>query len=204
MLGSLIHSSLLLVGLPSAYGAAVPSSKHPVRGVSSTDAITSNFAPIVKSTKGSKSNAILSQAAKRATTPSTTLTAALGGQEYLVSIEWAGTSYTVIVDSGSSDTWLIKSGFECLDANGNEQSDSSCDFGPPFTGTFDDGQISNENFNITYGDGEFVTGVMGYEDITIAGITVSKQEVSKVFYSGRRTTTNSHLGCSRHQGLLAG
>jgi len=200
MLGSLVHSSLLLLGLPSAYGAAVQLSKNsiPVRDVSSVDAVTSNYAPIVKSTKASKSNAILSEAAKRDTTPSAALTAALGGQEYLVSIEWAGSSYSVILDSGSSDTWLIQSGFECVDANGNEQSESACDFGPPFSGTFDDGQISNENFNITYGDGEFVTGVMGYEDVTIAGITVSQQEVSRMFYDTRRTFTDGLSGCSWH------
>lgn len=113
-----------------------------------------------------------------AATPSASLTPGLGGQEYLMSIDWAGTAYTVIVDTGSSDTWLIQSGFQCVNVDGAPQAESACDFGPPFSGTFDDGTISDENFNITYGDGEFVTGIMGYEDITVAGLTVTKQEAA--------------------------
>lgn len=39
------------------------------------------------------------------------------------------------------------------------------------------------NFNIEYGDGEFLTGVLGYENVTVAGITVDHQEVALVNYS---------------------
>lgn len=46
--------------------------------------------------------------------------------------------------------------------------------------TFQDGKIPNENFNITYGDGEFLTGFMGYENVEVGGITVDKQEVALV------------------------
>jgi hypothetical protein len=40
-------------------------------------------------------------------------------------------------------------------------------------------QIPDENFNITYGDGEFLTGIIGTEEVTLAGITV-KQTVALV------------------------
>lgn len=187
MLQSLLLSSIVLLGFPLANGAAVPLAKR-LQAVKraafappSKDAITTNYAPIKKSTKQSRSNAILGALMQRddlAATPSETLTAGDGGQEYLISIEWAGTSYTVILDTGSSDTWLIASGFECVNASGQEQSEASCDFGPVGPSSFEDGQISDENFNITYGDGEFVTGIVGYEDVTVAGLTVTKQEVT--------------------------
>lgn len=191
MLCFLFVSSLALLG---ANGAAVPPIK---RGTSlqtvskaafapaSEDVISTNVLELTKSTKQSRSNTILSSLMKgddaltKRQAPSAPLNAALGGQEYLVPIEWGGDSYTAILDTGSSDTWLIQSGFTCLDANGQQQSESSCNFGPPFTGSYDDGQISDKNFNISYGDGEFVSGTVGYEDITLAGLTVSKQEVSR-------------------------
>jgi Eukaryotic aspartyl protease len=36
------------------------------------------------------------------------------------------------------------------------------------------------NFNISYGDGEFLTGNFGYEKVTLAGITVKKQQIAVV------------------------
>jgi hypothetical protein len=61
--------------------------------------------------------------------------------------------------------------------------EADCSFGPTFNGTFDEGEIADENFSIEYGDGEFLNGVMGYEDVTVAGITVDHQEVALVNYS---------------------
>ena len=39
------------------------------------------------------------------------------------------------------------------------------------------------NFNITYGDGEFLSGVMGYDSVTVGGITVPKQEIAAVNFA---------------------
>lgn len=185
------------LALLAVNGAAVPPIK---RGISlevvskaafapaSEDAISTNVLTLTKSSKQSRSNTILAGLMKgddvtKRQAPSGSLTAALGGQEYLVSIEWGSESYTAILDTGSSDTWLIQSGFTCLDANDQQQPDSTCNFGPPFTGTYNDGQINDKNFNISYGDGEFVSGTVGYEDVTLAGITVSKQEVGRTKYA---------------------
>lgn len=41
-------------------------------------------------------------------------------------------------------------------------------------------QIPGENFNISYGDGEFLTGILGYEKVTLANITVDRQEIAVV------------------------
>jgi Eukaryotic aspartyl protease len=192
-------SALLLLFISSANAAAVPAWKRGTQYTSSVSKAqafqapsplekTSNFVSIQKSEIPSKHLALLQGLQKidgiegtftvDATAPSTTLISGLGGQEYLVPIEWAGTSVNAILDTGSSDTWLIQSGFQCVDANGNSVAESTCNFGPPFNGNFNEGSIKNENFNISYGDGEYVNGNLGYEDVTVAGITVKKQEVS--------------------------
>ena len=38
--------------------------------------------------------------------------------EYTAVIDWAGTPVTVIVDTGSSDTWLVQKDFQCLSEKG--------------------------------------------------------------------------------------
>ncbi|KAK2006816.1 acid protease, partial [Colletotrichum eremochloae] len=88
----------------------------------------------------------------------------------------------VIVDSGSSDTWAVQKDFTCLDYDGTVLNDqtSLCDFGPTYNGTFLNGSIPDVHFDITYGDGEFATGLMGYQDITLAGLEVPHQQVALV------------------------
>jgi hypothetical protein len=117
------------------------------------------------------------------TNGSTPIIPALGGEEFLVEMEWDGTKVLAIFDTGSSDTWLIQSGFQCVDSAGKNQTQETCAFGPTFNGTFNGGTIPNQNFRIAYGDGEFVNGLMGYEDITIAGVTVPKQEAALGTYA---------------------
>lgn len=104
------------------------------------------------------------------------LTPASGGAEYLVDITFGTQDVKAILDTGSSDTWLIQSGFQCTDANSQAVNESQCAFGPVYNGGFAE-QIPNANFKISYGDGEFVTGNMGYQDVTIGGIKVPHQEV---------------------------
>jgi hypothetical protein len=110
--------------------------------------------------------------------PSTPLIPAGGGAEYLAEITIDGVKVKAIVDTGSSDTWLIQKGFKCVDVSGISQPESACAFGPVYTGSFGSNKIPNVNFNISYGDGEFVTGDFGYANVTVAGITVVNQEVS--------------------------
>ena len=102
----------------------------------------------------------------------------------------------VIFDSGSSDTWLAQTGFQCVTDAGAPQSEGKCRFGPLYKGTFDEGSIAGENFIITYGDGEFLTGGMGHQDITLAGLKVAKQEAALV------TRVSNQLSIYSHEILL--
>lgn len=107
------------------------------------------------------------------------------GEEFATEIDISGQKFQVIVDTGSSDTWVVEKGFECVSvSNGSDVvAESVCAFGPTYTSGSSFKQIPNEFFNITYGDGEFLNGVMGTNQITLAGIEVT-QEIALVNYAG--------------------
>ncbi|ROV90509.1 hypothetical protein VMCG_09823 [Cytospora schulzeri] len=167
------------------YRANTPAAKK----ASSGHSVSSNVLALKKSGQAAKSSAYLKS--MRAGGSSGSKTYAYGSEpvdnllsdEYVAEIEWDGVPVEVIIDTGSSDTWLVQAGFTCVDYDGSLQSEADCYFGPTFNGTFDEGLISDESFSIEYGDGEFLTGVLGYENVTVAGITVEQQEVALVNYS---------------------
>ncbi|KAK8035322.1 aspartic-type endopeptidase [Apiospora rasikravindrae] len=99
--------------------------------------------------------------------------------QYLMSVGIGGKSWSMIPDTGSADTWLMSSSFKCLDRSHKQQDQIACNFGPSFPGNFSGGRI-NEHMNISYGGGDTLNGDMGYEDITLAGITVPNQQMSLV------------------------
>ncbi|MCJ1303494.1 hypothetical protein MMC08_006304 [Hypocenomyce scalaris] len=106
------------------------------------------------------------------------------GQEFIASIEFGTETFEVVVDTGSSDTWLAETGFKCVDQYTDAaEPESYCLFGPTYNISSTFRPIANENFNITYGDGEFLTGTFGLEQVTLAGITVDNQQVAVVNFA---------------------
>ncbi|KAF8322526.1 acid protease [Clavulina sp. PMI_390] len=104
-------------------------------------------------------------------------------EEYLVNVTVGGQPFSLIVDTGSSDTWVAETGFKCYNLTGYPEPQSECAFGtsgynPKQSKTYT--AYPNRNFNITYGDGEFLTGAVGFETITVAGLSVPKQEFGLV------------------------
>ena len=103
------------------------------------------------------------------------------GEEYATPITIGTQTFEVIVDTGSSDTWVVESGFECIDlSTGAKTTASVCEFGPTYTIDSTFVTTANENFNIEYGDGEYLTGIIGTETVTLAGIEVTDQTVAVV------------------------
>ncbi|KAJ4854852.1 eukaryotic aspartyl protease domain-containing protein [Trichoderma breve] len=70
----------------------------------------------------------------------------------------------LIFDTGSSDLWIPGENFQCVSANLTIQSNSVCNFTTTFKGT--------------YGSGQIVAGSLGYESVSVAGITIPDQEIS--------------------------
>ncbi|KAK0626641.1 aspartic peptidase domain-containing protein [Immersiella caudata] len=110
--------------------------------------------------------------------------------EYLAEVKAGGHRYALMIDTGSSDTWFVKDGFQCLIS-------PHCNLGPAFKGEFPGGQIEVEHLNISYGGdvGAFLNGQMGYSEyeifvlypytsqsnlpsLTVAGVTVAKQQIA--------------------------
>lgn len=114
----------------------------------------------------------------------TPIQAVLAGSVYLAPITVGGQDFNVVIDTGSSDTWLIDSNFECIDPDtGSTRDESACKFGPAYIISPTANIIPDQNFNISYADGEFLNGDMLYENITLANITVSQQEMGLVDYA---------------------
>jgi hypothetical protein len=110
----------------------------------------------------------------------TNLTSLFIGEEFAAEITIGTTTLELIVDTGSSDTWVVESGFSCIDLDtGNAATEASCEFGPYYTKTSSFTEIAGEEFSIEYGDGEYLTGIMGTESVTVAGLKV-EQEIALV------------------------
>ncbi|KAJ7124372.1 acid protease [Mycena epipterygia] len=103
--------------------------------------------------------------------------------EYLANITIGGQGFSVIVDTGSSDTWLAEKGFACFNLTGHPEPVSTCAFG---TQGFDIHQSKsfqpypNTSFSISYGDGEYLSGAAAFETVSVGGLTVTHQEIGVV------------------------
>lgn len=110
-------------------------------------------------------------------TPTATLAGSDQDEEYLTDIIVGGQKFKVIVDTGSwvfsvsdmvraehgcrSDTWFAAQNFSCFDLSDQPQPTSSCAFGssgfnPSASKTYV--AYPEKNFNISYGDNEFLNG----------------------------------------------
>lgn len=148
---------------------------------SSTLSKSSNFLEMKKVRRpgGSKRSAAYLKSLTTTPSGSTGLLSLLGGEEFAVSMTFGTQTFDVILDTGSSDTWVVEKGFECLsESNDQKISQASCGFGKAYTIDSTFSKIANEKFSISYEDGESLQGVMGTEKITVAGITVNKQTIA--------------------------
>lgn len=115
------------------------------------------------------------------------MTAAQAGNVFLAGITVGGQNFSVVIDSGSSDPWLAINGFVCYDpVSGAQVDEETCGFSTPYDPSASSTYrlIDDQNFNISYADGEYVSGGMGYESITMAGITVPNQQFGLVEDAG--------------------
>lgn len=93
----------------------------------------------------------------------------------------------MVIDTGSSDPWLARTDFQCYDVyDGSEQEQDYCEFGPAYDTAISTtySPLANQNFNISYADGEYLTGSFGYETVEMAGITVPNQQFATVNRAG--------------------
>ena len=106
----------------------------------------------------------------------------LNGNQFLTDIQVNGVNFLVVVDTGSSDTWIVERGFQCLYSEANAQLESQCGFGPMWTPDKILMQAPSEHFRIRYADQSFAEGVTSFASVTLANITVHNQEIGMVNY----------------------
>lgn len=97
--------------------------------------------------------------------------------QYAIECTWDGVTVPLLFDTGSSDTWAAKRGFECEDNTRGLTDQATCEFGGPYISGFAYGEIDNIHFSLQYGSGEEVSGPVGYSDISCGGLSVSQQLV---------------------------
>jgi hypothetical protein len=124
-----------------------------------------------------------SQHSKRSLSGTSPVLWAANGNVFITPIKFGKQSFQSVVDTGSADTWLVGRDFQCLGFPGRKPvAKKQCRFGPSFntsaSSTFK--PLADQHFNISYADGEFLNGIMGSEDVTLAGITVPGQTVGIV------------------------
>ncbi|KAH8651419.1 aspartic peptidase domain-containing protein, partial [Xylariales sp. PMI_506] len=100
-------------------------------------------------------------------------------------VSFGNQTLQLLADTGSSDTWALTVGAQCFgaDLNGSDPLPlSDCNYpnityDPTASSSFS--QIANETLGAHYGGG-IALGIVGIEDVTVAGITVPGQTVGVV------------------------
>lgn len=183
MLRSTIALLLVTLSILSHVDARKHSVSHPKASRNPLPLpVSSNILPLTrqkKSGKGRGAAALLGLEKIPTSRHVTQLTSLAIGEEFATEITFGKQKFLTIVDTGSSDTWIVEKGFQCIDFTGAPLPEAICNFGPTCTPSETFFQTPNENFAITYADGEFVTGIIGTEDVKLAGLKV-KQTVGIV------------------------
>ncbi|EAT80295.2 hypothetical protein SNOG_12482 [Parastagonospora nodorum SN15] len=97
----------------------------------------------------------------------------VGGRIYITNVTMAGQKFAMVIDTGSSDTWLATTNFQCLDPDyGTPLSNTYCAFPSYYNRAGSSTWRSiNADFNVTYAGGEFLNGKLGTENLGIGGIS---------------------------------
>jgi hypothetical protein len=100
---------------------------------------------------------------------------------YTTTLKIGDQDLLVTLDTGSSDTWFVTSGFKCLNkSNKRDIAVAKCKFGKPYSKSSSFSQVTGQVFNTSYADRSFVSGIMGTEKVTIGNITIAKQPMGFV------------------------
>jgi hypothetical protein len=97
----------------------------------------------------------------------------IGGRIYITNVTVAASEFALVIDTGSSDTWLATSAFQCTNPDdGSPLPQSYCGFANLYdqagSSTW---KSANFDFNVNYTGGEFLYGKMGTEMLGIGGVS---------------------------------
>ncbi|KAH7397354.1 aspartic peptidase domain-containing protein, partial [Pyrenochaeta sp. MPI-SDFR-AT-0127] len=102
----------------------------------------------------------------------------LGGRVYMTDVTLAGQIFTLVIDTGSSDTWVASSSFQCLNPSTlSPISPQYCGFNTPYntrnSSTWR--PIRGHGFSVHYTGGEFLLGDLGTEELGIGDVYLGRE-----------------------------
>ncbi|KAH6900049.1 aspartic peptidase domain-containing protein [Thelonectria olida] len=108
------------------------------------------------------------------------ITSTLDAFWFDVEVQIDGQSFFLLVDTGSSDTWVAKTGYRCISSlNHTELPQGDCGWSPTFDEPDGFEYIQNQTFGVKYGTG-IAIGKVAVANVTLAGVTVAGQTVGIV------------------------
>jgi hypothetical protein len=97
----------------------------------------------------------------------------LGGRVYMTKVTLGSRVHSLVIDTGSSDTWAAQTGLVCKDAYGNTVTTPTCRFGT----LYDTAASSSYNaykppqtFGVSYTSGEYLKGILATELLGIGDV----------------------------------
>ncbi len=90
----------------------------------------------------------------------------LGGRVYMTSVTLGSRVYSLVLDTGSSDTWVAQVGLACKDPFGNTVATTSCKFGPLYNPAVSQSYRAynpRQAFSVSYTSGEYLEGILATE-----------------------------------------
>jgi hypothetical protein len=105
---------------------------------------------------------------------------------FLTTASFGNQSFTAVIDTGSSDTWIIGTPFTCMSHSTNESAagepiaNAACRFGHPYRLSSTWVDVADQEFVGNYADGEVLEGRIGRETVRLGGVLVTNQTVGLV------------------------
>ncbi|KAF1920803.1 aspartic peptidase domain-containing protein [Ampelomyces quisqualis] len=124
------------------------------------------------------------------------------GRSYTASISIGGQRFALIIDTGSTGTWVATTGFICYNSTRHVVPSSECRFGPLFNSAASTSfKYINQETEIGYAGGNFVRGHKAKDKLRIEG--VMPQHSSNVIEQTITTVTEAYFHGDRvSSGLL--
>lgn len=97
----------------------------------------------------------------------------LGGRVYMTRVTLGDRVYSLVIDTGSSDTWAAQAGLVCKDAAGRTVTTAACRFGALYNSTISQSYKPynpQQSFAVNYTSGEYLQGILATELLGIGDV----------------------------------